>query len=44
MQKRLRKSVGGNIKIHGLSNGLGFIGKFHRWIDLTNGCLMVTNE
>jgi murein L,D-transpeptidase YafK len=41
---RLKLSPGGDIKIHGLRNGLGFIGKFHRWFDWTNGCIAVTNE
>lgn len=38
------KSPGGDIKIHGLKNGLGFIGKLHREIDWTQGCIAVTNE
>ncbi len=37
------KSPGGLIKIHGLKNGLGFIGKFHRLFDWTRGCIAVTN-
>ena len=37
-------STGGDIKIHGLKNGLGFIGRFQRWRDWTNGCMAVTNE
>ena len=35
---------GGDIKIHGLPNGYGFIGKFHRFYDWTAGCIGVTNE
>lgn len=35
---------GGEIKIHGLKNDRGFIGKFHRFVDWTNGCIAVTNE
>jgi murein L,D-transpeptidase YafK len=35
---------GNGIKIHGLQNGLGFIGRFHRWKDWTDGCMAVTNE
>ena len=31
--RKLGKSPGGQIKMHGLRNGLGFIGKFHRFID-----------
>ena len=40
----LGKSAGGNIKIHGLRNGVGFIGKFHRWFDWTLGCIAVTDN
>lgn len=35
---------GSQIKIHGIRNGLGFIGKFHRWIDWTKGCIAITNS
>ncbi len=42
--KALGKSAGGNIKIHGLRNGSGWIGKFHRWTDWTMGCIAVTNS
>jgi murein L,D-transpeptidase YafK len=42
--KRLGKKVGGSIKIHGLLNGKGWIGKFHRFQDWTAGCIAVTNE
>jgi len=38
------KSPGGLIKIHGLKNGRGFIGKFHRFFDWTHGCIAVTNK
>ncbi|MCA6362670.1 MAG: L,D-transpeptidase family protein [Bacteroidetes bacterium] len=38
------KSPGGDVKIHGLKNGRGYIGKFHRWMDWTAGCIAVTNE
>jgi murein L,D-transpeptidase YafK len=37
------KPIGGDIKIHGLTNGHGFIGKFHRWYNWTNGCIALTN-
>jgi murein L,D-transpeptidase YafK len=37
-------SYGDLIEIHGLHNGLGFIGKFHRWVDWTRGCIAVTNN
>jgi murein L,D-transpeptidase YafK len=42
--KRLGKPTGGDIKIHGLKNGIGFIGKLHRWHDWTLGCIALTNE
>lgn len=42
--KSLGKPVGGSIKIHGLNNGKGYIGKFQRWKDWTNGCIALTNE
>ena len=38
------KQPGGLIKIHGLKNGLGFIGKFHRGFDWTHGCIALTNK
>lgn len=41
---KLGKSPGGDIKIHGLKNGRGYIGKFHRAKDWTNGCIAVTND
>ncbi|MBK8626491.1 MAG: L,D-transpeptidase family protein [Saprospiraceae bacterium] len=42
--KRLGKPTGGDIKIHGLRNKTGLIGKFHRWFDWTLGCIAVTNS
>lgn len=42
--KELGKPPGGDIKIHGLRNGTGFIGKCHRWVDWTLGCIAVTNK
>lgn len=41
--KSLHKPAGGDIKIHGLRNGIGFIGKFQRWYDWTHGCVAMTN-
>lgn len=38
------KLTGGDIKIHGLKNGLGFISKFQRWYDWTSGCIALTNQ
>lgn len=40
---KLGKSAGGDIKIHGIRNYMGFIGKFHRLSDWTLGCIAVTN-
>lgn len=42
--KQLGKPPGGDIKIHGLRNGRGYIGKFHRWKDWTAGCIAVTDS
>lgn len=42
--KRLGKPTGGDIKIHGLRNKTGFIGKFHRWFDWTLDCIAVTDN
>lgn len=42
--KKTGKSPGGNIKIHGIRNGFGFIGKLHRYVDWTSGCIAVTNN
>ncbi|TPE43601.1 L,D-transpeptidase family protein [Pontibacter mangrovi] len=41
--KSMGKSPGGDIKIHGLRNGTGFISKFHRWFDWTMGCMAITD-
>jgi murein L,D-transpeptidase YafK len=40
----LGKPPGGAIKIHGLRNEIGVIGKSHRLQDWTAGCIAVTNE
>lgn len=37
------KAPGGDIMIHGLLNGLGWIGRWHRWVDWTAGCMAVTD-
>lgn len=34
---------GGTIMIHGLQNGLGWIGSAHRLVDWTRGCIAVTD-
>ena len=36
-------SPGGAVMIHGLPNGLGWVGKLHRLFDWTLGCVAVTN-
>lgn len=36
-------SPGGFIMVHGMRNGLGFLGRLHRFVDWTNGCIAVTN-
>ena len=35
---------GFDIMIHGIQNGRGWIGGFHRWRDWTAGCIAVTDE
>jgi murein L,D-transpeptidase YafK len=37
-------SPGGDIMIHGLRNGVGWIGKLHRLADWTLGCVAVTDR
>ena len=37
-------SAGYDIMIHGIQNGRGWIGAFHRWSDWTAGCIAVTDE
>lgn len=39
-----KKAPGGDIKIHGLPNGEGYIGKAHLLHDWTIGCIAVTDE
>jgi murein L,D-transpeptidase YafK len=35
---------GGDVMIHGLRNGFGWIGRWHRAVDWTAGCVAVTND
>jgi len=42
--KKRGVSPGGNIMIHGIKNGLGWIGRFHTWLDWSKGCIAVTNK
>jgi len=37
-------SPGGDIMIHGLKNGLGWIGEAHALVDWTRGCIGMTNS
>jgi murein L,D-transpeptidase YafK len=37
-------SAGSDIMIHGIRNGLGWIGAFHRLNDWTIGCIALTDE
>jgi tetratricopeptide (TPR) repeat protein len=42
--KVLGVSPGGDIMIHGIKNGLSWVGGFHAEIDWTKGCIAVTDE
>ncbi len=42
--KKFGLPTGGDVKIHGLPNGQGYIGKGHLQSDWTNGCVAVTDE
>lgn len=42
--KKYNKAVGGQILIHGLHKNYAAIGKFHRLIDWTKGCMGITNN
>jgi lipoprotein-anchoring transpeptidase ErfK/SrfK len=42
--KALGVSPGGDIMIHGIKNGLSWVGGYHTAIDWTEGCIAVTNE
>lgn len=37
-------SAGFDIMVHGIRNGGGWIGAFHRWRDWTAGCIALTDE
>lgn len=41
---KVGKDPGGLIKIHGLKNGLGWIGRAHLIFDWTAGCIAMTDE
>jgi len=42
--EKLGKSPGGLIKIHGIKNGYGWIGRLHLLKDWTLGCIAVTDK
>jgi tetratricopeptide (TPR) repeat protein len=42
--KELAVSPGGNIMIHGIKNGLSWVGAYHTEVDWTKGCIAVTDE
>jgi murein L,D-transpeptidase YafK len=42
--KELGVSPGGDIMIHGIKNGLLWVGASHAELDWTNGCIAVTDE
>lgn len=42
--RALGVSPGGDVMVHGLPNGQGDVGMFHRSYDWTNGCVAVTDE
>jgi murein L,D-transpeptidase YafK len=41
--RRLGADPGGDIMIHGIQNGLGWLGSLHRAADWTDGCIAVTD-
>lgn len=41
---RLGVEPGGDVMIHGLPNGFGWLGNLHREMDWTDGCIAVTDE
>jgi murein L,D-transpeptidase YafK len=41
--RKLGVEPGGDIMIHGIQNGLGWLGPLHRAVDWTDGCIAVTD-
>jgi murein L,D-transpeptidase YafK len=41
--RALGVNPGGDIMIHGIQNGLGWLGPLHRMMDWTDGCIAVTD-
>lgn len=42
--RRMGADPGGDIMVHGVTNGLGWLGALHRTIDWTDGCVAVTDS
>ena len=42
--QRENVNPGGDVEIHGIENGLGWIGALHRHADWTDGCIAVTDS
>ena len=42
--KKIGVAAGGDVFVHGLPNGYGWVGKGHRLKDWTDGCIAVTDE
>lgn len=40
---KLGLDPGGDIMVHGITDGLGWLGSLHRTMDWTNGCIAVTD-
>jgi murein L,D-transpeptidase YafK len=41
--RKLGVAPGGDIMIHGIANGLGWLGSMQHMVDWTNGCIAVTD-
>jgi len=44
LSKKGECDPGGDIVIHGIKEGLGFLGRLHRLMDWTQGCIALTNS
>lgn len=42
--QQLGVAPGGDVMVHGLPNGFGWLGKLHRERDWTDGCIAVTDQ
>jgi murein L,D-transpeptidase YafK len=41
---RAHVNPGGAIMVHGIRNGLGWLGRLHRRVDWTSGCIALTDR